>query len=67
MRFAARTESVETLTFRLNELSRERQDLRARRAEARELEQNRVAIVDTQWALSHALIARYLPGDKRAA
>jgi hypothetical protein len=67
MRFAARTESVEALTSRLNELSRERQDLRARQAETRELEQNRVAIVDAQWALSHALIARYLPGDKRAA
>ena len=67
MRFAARTESVEALTSRLNELSRERQDLRAGLADDRALEHNRIAIVEAQWALSHALIARYLPGDQRAA
>jgi hypothetical protein len=67
MRFAARTESVEALTSQLNKLSRERQELRAEEADPVALEQNRIAIVEAQWALSHALIARYLPGDQRAA
>jgi hypothetical protein len=67
MRFAARTESVETLVSQLNELSRKRQDLRAGEADAAALEQNRIEIVEAQWALSHALIDRYLPTDQRAA
>jgi hypothetical protein len=67
MRFAARTESVEALTSQLNELSRERQELRAGNADAAALEQNRIAIVEAQWALSRALIDRYLPPGQRAA
>jgi hypothetical protein len=67
MRFAARTESVETLLSELDELSRRRQDLRARKVDERELEQNRIAIVEAQWALSQALIDRYLSPDERAA
>jgi hypothetical protein len=67
MRFAARTESVETLLSELDELSRRRQDLRTRKVDERELEQNRIAIVEAQWALSEALIDRYLPPDERAA
>jgi hypothetical protein len=67
MRFAARTESVETLLSRLDELSRQRQDLHSRDVDAAELEQNRIAIVEAQWALSQALIDRYLPPDQRAA
>jgi hypothetical protein len=67
MRFAARTESVEALLSELDELSRQRQDLRARDVDASELEENRIAIVEAQWALSQALIDRYLPPDQRAA
>lgn len=67
MRSAARTESVETLLSRLDELSRARQELRAGQAGAQELERNRIAIVEAQWALSEALIDRYLPADERAA
>jgi hypothetical protein len=39
----------------------ERQQLRAGGATAAELERNRLAIVNCQWELSRALIARYLP------
>ena len=60
MRFAAR-KSVETVLERLNELSRERQDLRLRDADEPTLERNRLEIVEAQWELSHALIGRYLP------
>jgi hypothetical protein len=38
-----------------------RQRLRAGGATAAELERNRLAIVNCQWDLSRALIARYLP------
>lgn len=67
MRFAARTESVETLLSELDTLSRQRQELRSGEADAAALEQNRIAIVESQWALSQALIDRYLPPDQRAA
>lgn len=67
MRFAARTESVEALLSELDELSRQRQELRTRQVDTAELEQNRIAIVEAQWALSQALIDRYLPPDQRAA
>jgi hypothetical protein len=67
MRFAARTESVEALLSKLDKLSRQRQELRTRDADAAALEQNRIAIVEAQWALSQALIDRYLPPDQRAA
>lgn len=61
MRSAARELSVEALLLRLEALTRERQDLRLNLAEPRELERNRLAIVEAQWDLSHALIRRYLP------
>jgi hypothetical protein len=67
MRFAARNRSVEALLSELNELSRTRQELRASMADADALEQNRIAIVEAQWALSQALIDRYLPAAERAA
>jgi len=60
-RSAASSSSVETLLVRLNDLSRERQHLHTRHADGATLERNRLDIVDAQWALSHALIARYLP------
>jgi hypothetical protein len=58
MRSAA---TVEVILARLNELSRERQDLRAQRADEATLELNRLAIVEAQWDLAHALIRRHLP------
>ena len=61
MRSATREPSVEALLLRLETLTRERQDLRRDLAEARTLERNRLAIVEAQWDLSHALIRRYLP------
>jgi hypothetical protein len=42
-------------------LVNERQELRRGGAAAEELERNRLAIVECQWELSHALIERYLP------
>jgi len=60
-RSAASSSNVETLLVRLNDLSRERQDLHTRHVDRATLERNRLEIVDAQWALSHALIARYLP------
>ncbi len=63
VRFAARPHesSVEVLQARLDELSRERQQLRVTKAAESELERNRLAIVEAQWDLSHALVRRYLP------
>ena len=63
VRFAARPHesSVEVLQARLDELSRERQELRVAKAAESELERNRLAIVEAQWDLSHALVRRYLP------
>jgi hypothetical protein len=52
--------SVETLLARIDGLARERQDLRGRRASTRALERNRLALVRSQWELSHALIERHL-------
>jgi hypothetical protein len=51
---------VEALSDRHAALVRERQDLRAGGAALEQLEQNRLAIVDCQWQLSQALIARHL-------
>jgi hypothetical protein len=53
--------SVEALTARIEALTAERQHLRAKQASAGKLERNRIKIARTQWELSHALIARYLP------
>ena len=61
MRSATRELSVEALLQQLEQLTRERQDLRLVLAEAQALEQNRLAIVQAQWDLSRALIRRYLP------
>jgi hypothetical protein len=60
---SARTDirSVEDLQRTLDGLSAERQRLRADSAEPEVLEQNRHEIMATQWELSYALIARYLP------
>jgi hypothetical protein len=51
---------VERLTDRLERLTRERQNLRARRDSVEELERNRLEIIRAQWDLSRALIDRYL-------
>ena len=52
---------LETLKTLHATLVDERQQLRAGGATAAELERNRLAIVNCQWELSRALIARYLP------
>lgn len=54
--------AVETLQDVLGGLLREREQLRRAGAEATALERNRRAIVDAQWQLSRALIARHHPG-----
>jgi hypothetical protein len=54
--------SVETLLERLEALTLERQQLRARSAARDDLEHNRMKIARTQWELSYALIERHLPG-----
>jgi len=61
MRSATRELSVEALLQQLEELTRERQDLRLDDARPRVLERNRLAIVEAQWDLSRALIRRYVP------
>ncbi len=63
VRIAARPKelSVEALQARIDELSRERQELRVAEAADAELERNRLEIVEAQWDLSHALVRRYLP------
>lgn len=55
------TRSVEELQRALDRLTAERQDLREVKAETELLERNRREIAETQWQLSYALIARYLP------
>jgi hypothetical protein len=62
---AART--VEKLAERHAALVFERQQLRAVGADAGALELNRLAIVDCQWALSHALIAQHFVAPAAAA
>jgi hypothetical protein len=58
---------VETLQQRVGELASERQELRAAGASRATLEANRRLLAETQWELSRALIARYLPGLATAA
>jgi hypothetical protein len=53
--------SVEELQHRIGRLTVERQELRAEGAPRERLEQNRVALVEAQWSLSHALIKRHYP------
>jgi hypothetical protein len=55
-----RLAKVEALLARIDGLARERQELRGRHATARALERNRLALVRSQWELSHALIERHL-------
>ena len=51
---------VEALSDRHAALVRERQELRSTGAALELLERNRLAIVECQWQLSQALIARHL-------
>jgi hypothetical protein len=53
--------TVEALLDEISGLTAERQQLRERGADADRLERNRVKLARAQWALSHALIERYLP------
>jgi DNA-binding response OmpR family regulator len=58
----AKPASVEVLLARIEDLARERQDLRGRPASRPALERNRLALVRSQWQLSYALIERHLRG-----
>ena len=60
LRLGYKPPSVETLLARIDGLARQRQELRGRRAPARALERNRLALVRSQWDLSYALIERHL-------
>jgi hypothetical protein len=53
--------TVEALLDEIAGLTAERQQLRDRGADTDRLERNRVKLARAQWALSHALIERYLP------
>ena len=53
---------VETLSERIAALAAERQELRLSGASDEVLEANRAQLGMSQWALSHALIERHLPG-----
>ncbi|HXV03174.1 MAG TPA: hypothetical protein VFP24_06345 [Gaiellaceae bacterium] len=61
--------SVEDLVSRIADLVLERQSLRASSADAPSLERNRLELVSSHWALSHALIRRHCPpkADEAAA
>ena len=58
---------IEQLNRRIVELVGERQDLRARQADAAVLERNRLELVRCQHELSYALIERYHPAAARLA
>ena len=53
---------VNELSDRIAELAAERQELRKAGASGEVLEENRVQLSRSQWALSHALIEQHLPG-----
>ena len=53
---------VEALSERIAALAAERQELRRAGASDEVLEENRAQLGSSQWALSHALIERHLPG-----
>ena len=61
--------TIEALHRRISALAHERQELREGGAPRDALERNRLDLVDAQWELSHALIARYLapPAAQTAA
>jgi hypothetical protein len=52
--------TVEELLDQIADLSTERQRLRDQGVNGTRLERNRVKLARAQWALSHALIERYL-------
>jgi hypothetical protein len=52
---------VEQLSERIAALAAERQELRKAGASYEVLEENRVRLGESQWALCHALIERHLP------
>jgi hypothetical protein len=54
-------ETIDTLTARLREAGRRREELRLGGAGREDLEANRREIVRLQWELSRALIAAHLP------
>jgi hypothetical protein len=54
------TTDVESLSDQHATLVRERQELRSTGAAVEQLERNRLAIVECQWQLSQALIARHV-------
>ncbi len=58
---AAILDNVESLSERIAELVRERQELRAAAADAATLERNRLEIARMQQLLSEALIRQYGP------
>jgi hypothetical protein len=58
--------TVESLSTRIGDLVRDRQELRGSGAEADVLERNRRRIVDLQRDLSRALIERYHPHNQTA-
>jgi hypothetical protein len=53
---------VEELSERIAALASERQELRKAGASNETLEENRVQLGQSQWALCHALIEQHLPG-----
>jgi hypothetical protein len=57
---------VKELSERIAALAAERQELRKAGASGEVLEENRVQLGRSQWALCHALIELYLPSAARA-
>ena len=57
---------VETLAEEIGTLVAQRQELRSAAADTALLERNRRRIAELQWALSKALIERYLPEAQAA-
>jgi hypothetical protein len=55
-------DGVDELSERIAALAAERQELRKTGASDEVLEQNRVELGRSQWALSQALIDQHLPG-----
>jgi hypothetical protein len=59
-------DEVKELSERIAALAAERQELRKTGASGEVLEQNRVELGRSQWALCHALIELYLPSAAAA-
>jgi hypothetical protein len=57
----------EELNAHISQLVAERQELRARGAEAAALERNRLRIAQAQWELAHALIDQHRPAVAQSA